>query len=78
MWKLIPVKVEGIFTPPHLETAGSDSLPPYAMDATGKPSVRARHVESERDDFGTTVNEVTTVTTTSTVTTRKKYRVEDA
>ena len=40
----------------------------------------ARHVESEKDGFGTIVNEVTVVTTnsTSTVTTRKRYRVEDA
>ena len=68
-----------MFTPlqSSSETVGSGSLPPYVLDAAGQPSVRARHVESERDDFGTIVNEVTTVTTTSTVTTRKRYRAED-
>ena len=82
IWKLIPVKVEGMFTPSQssFEAVGSGSLPPYGEDATGQPSARVRHTEFEQDEFGTIVNEVTVVTTnsTSTVTTRKRYRVEDA
>lgn len=54
------------------ETLGSGSLPPYDEDAAGQSTTRAQHSESERDDFGTIVTEVTTVTT------RKRYRVEDA
>jgi hypothetical protein len=64
------VEVERVLTP-------SGSLPPYDGDA-GQSSTRAQHTESEYDEFGTVVNEVTVVTTTSTVTTRKRYRVEDA
>jgi hypothetical protein len=75
IWKLIPVKVEGIFTPsqPSSETLGSGFPPSYDAEATvGQSSTRAQHAESERDDFGTIVTEVTTVTT------RRRYRVEDA
>ena len=74
IWKLIPVKVEGLFTAsqPSPETHGSGSPPSYSGDATGQSSTRAQHVESERDDFGTIMTEVTTITT------RKRYRVEDA
>ena len=64
------MKVESVFTPPG-------SLPSYDGDA-GQSSTRAQHTDSEHDEFGTVVNEVTVVTTTSTVTTRRKYRVEDA
>jgi len=82
IWKLIPVKVEGAFIPSQSssEAPGSDSLPRYDEDTTGQSSTHTRHVESEQDEFGTIVNEVTVVTTnsTSTVTTRKRYRVEDA
>jgi len=56
------------------ETLGSGPSPPYDQDATGQPSTHTQHVED--DGFGTIVNEVTVVT--STVTTRKRYRVEDA
>ena len=75
MWRLIPVKVESIPTPlqPSSETIGSGFLPPYAAPATGQSSTRTQHAESECDDFGTVVTEVTTTVTT----TRKKYRVED-
>lgn len=79
MWKLIPVNVEGTFIPSQsfseTETLGSGSLPSYDEDAS---SARAQRVESEHDEFGTIVNEVTVVTTTNTVTTRKKYRVGGA
>ena len=82
MWKLIPVKVENTSTPSpsSSENLGSGPLPSYDEDATRQSSARARHAEFERDEFGTIVNEVTVVTTnsTSTVTTRKRYRVEDA
>jgi len=44
-WKLIPVRVEGVFTPSQLlsEILGSGSLPPYdSGDATGQPSTQAQ------------------------------------
>ena len=70
------MRVEGISAPPRssAERLGSGSLPPCALDLTGESSTHGQHVESERDDFGTVVTEVTTVTTS----TRKRYRVEDA
>ena len=79
-WKLAPVKVDGVFTasPPPSEALGSGSLPSYDGDGAGESSTHAQYAEFERDEFGTTVNEVTVVTTVSTVTTRKRYRVEDA
>jgi len=46
-------------------------LPSYEGNTAGQSSTRAQNVESERDDFGTVVTEVTIVTT------RKRYRVED-
>ena len=77
IWRLVPVKVEGAFTPLRLssETLESGSLPSYEGDA-GQSSTRAQHMELGRDELGTVVNEVTVVT--STVTTHKRYRVEDA
>jgi N-methylhydantoinase A/oxoprolinase/acetone carboxylase beta subunit len=82
IWKLIPVKAEGALAPSKslTETLGSGTLPPYDGDAAGQSSTRAQYAESEHDEFGTVVNEVTVVTTvtTNTVTTRKRYRVEDA
>ena len=80
IWKLIPAKVEDKFAS-SLSPSGtlsSGSLPPYDGDTSGGFSTRAERVESEQDEFGTIVNEVTVVTTTSTVTTRKKYRATDA
>jgi len=53
------------------ETVNSGSLPSDDGDRWHS-SARAQHAESERDEFGTVVTEVTVVTT------RKKYRVEDA
>ena len=76
IWNLIPVKVEGVLSPSQLlsETLGSGFPPSYDGAATGQSSAHTRVAESESDDFGTVVTEVTTVLTT----TRKKYRVEDA
>lgn len=78
IWKLIPVDVETMSKAPHLassETLGLSSPPLYDGDTKGQSSTRAQHgVEAERDDFGTIVTEVCTVTTI----TRKRYRVEDA
>ena len=63
-------------SPPQLppETHGLDS-PAKLRDgeAAGESSTRAQYAESERDDFGTIVTEVTTTV----VTTRKKYQVAD-
>ncbi|KAF9783532.1 hypothetical protein BJ322DRAFT_1110426 [Thelephora terrestris] len=71
-WRLIPVKVEGTFTPSQVlsGTLGSSSLPPYDGDASGQSSTRAQQAECECNDFGTIVTEV--------ITTRRRYRVEDA
>ena len=77
IWKLISVRVEGVtftLSRPLSETVGSGSLPLYDGLTTVQPPgpAHAQHVESERDEFGTVVTEVTVVTT------RKRYRVEDA
>ena len=66
------MKVEGAFTrsQPSPETPGSGSLPSYDSDATGQSSSRAQHADFERDEFGTIVTEVTTVTTC------RRYRVD--
>ena len=78
-WKLIPVTVEGVNAPLQpSETIVLGPPPLYDGNTTGRPSIHAQQVETERDEFGTIVNEVIVVTTTSTVTTRKRYRVEDA
>ena len=63
MWKLIPVEAP--------ETIGQELPPLYEGDVTGQPPTRTQHAETERDDFGTIVTEVTTVTT------RRRYRVEN-
>ena len=70
------MKAEGVFTPlrPSSETLEPGSLPLYG-DA-GQSSTHAQHVELEHGELGTIVNEVTVLTTT--VTTHKRYRVEDA
>ena len=69
------MKVAGAPVPSHLsfETPERGPLPSYKADA-GWSSTRGQHAESERDEFGTIVNEVTVVTTT----TNKRYRREDA
>ena len=57
------------------EKVGQEFPPSYEGDGTGQSSTRTQRAESsERDDFGTIVTEVTTVTTS----TRRRYRVEDA
>jgi len=56
------------------ETVEQEFPPSYGGDGTGQSSTRTQRAESERDDFGTIVTEVTTVTTS----TRRRYRVEDA
>ena len=68
------MKIEGTSAPSRVlsERLGSGFLPPYDGDATGRSSTRAQHAERERDDFGTIVTEVTTIST------RNRYRVEDA
>jgi len=67
------MKAEGAFAPSQLssEALGPGPPPSYIKDTNGAPSARAQHVESESDDFGTMVTEVTTITT------RKRYRVQD-
>ena len=73
IWKLHPVMVEGEFTPSQSssKTIGSGSLFSYDED-TRQSSARTQQAESERDEFGTVVTEVTIITT------RSRYRVEDA
>jgi len=70
MWKLIPVRVEPRSSN---ETEGQEFPPSYEGDTAGQSSTRTQRAESERDDFGTVVTEVTTVTTS----TRRRYRVDD-
>jgi hypothetical protein len=64
------VRVEG-----PSETPEVGSLPSYEEDE-GQPSTRTQRTGLERDELGTVVNEVTVVTTT--VTTRKRYQIDDA
>jgi len=68
IWKLIPVKSEGTFAPS--QPSGSDSLPSYSGNTTRQLCTCAQHTESDRDDLGTIVTEITTI--------RKRYRVADA
>ena len=72
-WKLIPVKVEAVFTtaPSSSGNLDSGSLPSYDGGVVGQSTIRTQYVEPERDGFGTMVNEVTVVTT------HKRYRVSD-
>ena len=59
---------------PRSSTETAEEIPPlYEGAPTGQSSTRTQRAESERDDFGTIVTEVTTVTTS----TRRRYRVED-
>jgi hypothetical protein len=78
IWKLLPVKVEGVIVHSRScsETLGLGSLPSYDGNTTGQSSTHTQYAESEHGDLGTVVNEVTVVTTT--VTTRKRYQVEGA
>ena len=66
----------------EISTFLSPPTPSETLEAGSLPSRTQRNpplvlnIRSPSDEFGTTVNKVTVVTTT--VTTRKKYRVEDA
>ena len=77
MWRLVPERGVGAFMPQRsstsVETQEPGSLPSYEA-GPGQSSTRSQRAESERDEFGTIVDEVTVVTTT----TRRRYRVEDA
>lgn len=68
------MRVEGVTTPSGLlsETLGLGSPPSYGGGTTEQPCAPTHHMESKRDDFGTVVTEVTTVTT------RRRYRIEGA
>ena len=77
VWELIPVRFDNDSTaqPSSSSVPTRDlvsPLPPYERN-TGNDSCACSHVTTEPGDdgLGTTVIEVTTVTT------RKKYRVED-
>ncbi|KAF9781777.1 hypothetical protein BJ322DRAFT_243880 [Thelephora terrestris] len=83
IWKLIPVRVENTLSPSQpLSEKLDPGSPPTYDEHEGEPepssSTRTQCFKPELEEFGTIVNEVTVVTTTSTVTTRKRYRVEDA
>lgn len=72
MWQLIAVEREPGLAQPSPETSEPGFPPSYHGDgAEQQASARAQTTESERNDFGTIVTEVTTVTT------RRRYRVED-
>ena len=68
------MKVKGVSTPWQLllEQLKLESLPLYEGDVTDESSTCTQRVESESDDSGTVVTEVTTVTT------HKKFLVQDA
>ena len=74
IWKLIPVKVEGALSPSQsLSEIFASGIPPsYDGAATGQSSTHTRVNQLGPDEFGTVVTEVITVTTV------KRYRVEDA
>ena len=75
IWELIPVKVDDFHSESSSSRSRTDSsaVPPYEEPATGEHCCTCSHSTTgpSDDDYGTTVIEVTTVTT------RKKYRVED-
>lgn len=75
VWELIPVKVHDPAPQPSTSFAAqgtSSAVPPYE-ERPGNHCCSCSHVTKEPvdDGYGTTVVEVTTVTT------RKKYRVEE-
>ena len=76
IWELIPVKVDDFAPRPSSSSVpmrDRSSVPPYEANP-GNNCCTCSHVttEPDNDGFGVTVTEVTTVTT------RKKYRVEDS
>ena len=78
MWKMIPVRVENAAVPPP-PLFGNPGLapPPHDGAVTEQTTTRTQHIEPGDDELGTVVNEVTVVTTNSTITTRKRYRVAE-
>lgn len=69
MWRLIAADFEGS----PLKAGDLELRPlPVCDEVPGQTPVHAQNTEYERDGFGTIVTEVTTITT------RKRYRVEDA
>ena len=75
VWELVPVNVDGA-APQQSSSLGTQrncsAAPPY-QERAGNHCCTCSHVASEPNDdgYGKTVVEVTTVTT------RKKYRVEE-
>ena len=71
------MEVDGI-SPPSQTSPGSNCLGPFPTHDGGATALRpsVHHVVSEHDEFGTIVKEVNVVTTTTT--TYKKYRIEEA
>ena len=74
IWKLVPVRVEnfGRQSPSSFMPTRDSSVPPHEEKA-GNYRCTCSHLTTELGDdgFGTTVTEVTTVTT------RRRYRLED-
>lgn len=69
IWKLIPVKLEDASASSRSSsvTLDPDHPPPFDGNATGQSATHVQHAESEHDDLGTVVTEVTTTV----ITTRK-------
>ena len=82
IWKFLPVKVnEGTArSQSPSEAPAQGPISPQDGDASRQSSTRDQRVELEHDEFGTVVNQATVVTTVtnSTITTHKRYLVEDA
>ena len=73
IWELVPVKVDNPATRPSSSSVpprDSGPLPPYEGNTGNRCTCSHVTTEPGDDGFGTTVIEVTTVTT------RRKYRLE--
>ena len=75
IWELVPIKVQNVASQSSSSSVPQrdfSPIPPYEENA-GNNCYTCSHLTTEPGDdgFGTTVIEVTTVTT------RKKYRLED-
>lgn len=72
-WKLVPVRVENFArqSPPSFMPTTDSSVPPYEEKIGNHRCTCSRLTELGDDGFGTTVTEVATVTT------RRRYRLED-
>jgi len=78
IWKLIPVRLYAIDSVPEastIPTPASSILPPYDGNLGGQRCTHSHQTTEVNNDveYGTTVIETTT---TNTITTQKKYRVE--